>query len=241
MFKIIIPSASRFDSVTTNVTNQIIVVPDDEVHLYKENNDFEIVGHPKLKNLADKRNWILEHFDEDLFMIDDDALNFVSVFDTFPREERNLSPETTREIIERNYILSKELGVFLYGFSESPVPIQFNGLKPLEAVGTFCGGAYGINKGGKLNFNTNTTACDSHWINLLNVYLNEKGLIDKRFSFEFKETFKTSGGQSAKRTMITEKQDTFFLRQQFGEVVQIRKESRNKQNHQWQRSLRFTR
>lgn len=240
MLKIIVPSASRQETLTTNVANQIIVVPNEEVELYKEHNNFEIIGHPKLKNLADKRNWILNHFDNDVFMIDDDVLNFVTVFDTITREKRNLNPEKTREIIENNYFLSKELGIFLYGFSESPVPIQYNGLKPLEAIGTMCGGAYGINKGGKLYFNTNTTACDSHWINLLNIYLNNRCLIDKRYSLEFQETFKTAGGQSAKRTMITEKKDTFFLRQQFGEVVQLRKKSRNKQNHEWQRSLKFT-
>jgi len=241
MLKIIVPSAGRFDTLTTNISGQILVVPNEEIELYKENNCFEIIGHPKLKNLAEKRNWILDKFDEDLFMIDDDALNFVSVFDTFTRDKRNLTPEKTREIIEKNYFLSKELGVFLYGFGESPVPIQYNGLKPMHSIGTMCGGAYGINKGGKLKFNTNTTACDSHWINLLNIYLNEKCLIDKRFSIEFQETFKTSGGQASKRTLLTEKKDTFFLRMQFGEVVELRKNSRNKQNHEWQRSLKFMR
>lgn len=236
--KIIVPSSGRHDTITTNIKNQIVCVSEFEFELYKDfQKDYEIISHPDFKNLAQKRNWIIKTFG-DVFMVDDDVLNFVSVFDTLPREKRNLSPQKSYDIIQNLYYMAKDLGVNLFGFSASPVPMQFNSLKPIAFNVNMCGGAYGIIKS-KLEFNENTTACDSHWIQLLNLYLYKKNLVDRRYSLEFQETFYTSGGQSSKRTLSSEKKDTMFLKKTFGDVVKLRKKSRNKQNNKYQRFIDY--
>lgn len=239
--KIIIPSSGRADCVTTNIENQILVVPENEFEEYKKINDCEVIPHPFLFNLARKRNWILDYFkNDDVFMIDDDVLNFVNLSSTLPRKKRNLNKKQSYEAIKDTYLLSKELGLFLYGFNNSPVPVQFNGLKPYELSVMGCGGAYGINAGGNLRFCESTTACDSHYITLLNAFIHGQNLVNNLFGLEFKPTFKSNGGQANKRTLASEKKDTLFLRKQFGEIVQLRKTSRNKANHKYQRSLIFS-
>ena len=234
---IVIPSSGRSKFLTTNIKNQIIIVEDIEYEKYKEKFDCEIVSHPKFKNLAQKRNWVIRKF-ENVFMVDDDVLNFVKVYDTLKRQDRNCTPDEIYNIIQENYQRAKDLNVKLFGFSASPVPMQFNSLKPINFNVNMCGGAYGIIKS-DLKFNENTTACDSHWIQLLNLYLYKRNLVDRRYSLEFQETFFTSGGQSLKRTMQSEKKDTLFLRECFGDVVKLRKQSRNKQNNKYQRFINY--
>jgi hypothetical protein len=235
--KIVLPSSGRSKTFTTDIKNQILCVCETELEEYKERANCDVISHPPLKNLASKRNWIIEKFG-DVFMVDDDVLNFVSVFDTLPRDERNLSSQKQYDIIQNLYEISKDLKVNLFGFSSSPVPMQFNSLKPLGFNINMCGGAYGVINS-KLRFNEKTTACDSHWIQLLNLYLYKKNLVDRRYSIEFQETFYTSGGQSKKRTLESEKRDTLFLRKTFGEIVQLRKKSRNKQNNKYQRFINY--
>lgn len=236
--KIIIPSHLRAENVTTKIDNMILVVEENQIDKYKEYNDCEIIAHPKLKNLAQKRNWIINHF-ENAFMVDDDVINFVRVNGTLARNERNLNSQETYEIIQKSYSMANQLNCFLFGFGSSPVPIQYNGLKPIKLNGSMCGGAYGIIQGGNLKFNEETTACDSHYISLRNMLINRKSFIDNRYSIEFQSTFKTSGGQSDKRTLCSEKRDTLYLRKQFGEVVKLRQSSANKKNHEYQRTISY--
>lgn len=235
--KIIIPTSGRAETYTTNIENQILCVCETEYDKYKEFCNHEILKHPKLKNLAQKRNWILKKFD-DVFMVDDDMLNFVNVEGVLPRNERNLTPKEIYEKIQFLYKCAIDLDIKLFGFSSSPVPMQFNSLKPIAINANMCGGAYGVLKS-KLFFNENTTACDSHYIQLLNLYIYGKNLVDRRFGIEFQETFFTSGGQSSKRTFETEKKDTLFLKELFGDVVKLRKKSRNKQNNKFQRFIDY--
>jgi hypothetical protein len=237
--KIVIPSAGRAKNVMTDLPGQILVVPAEQEQEYKENNDCEIITHPAFKRYGAKANWILKHFNEDLFLIDDDCIHMVSVFNTLKRAERNQTPENALKIIHDSYLLAKELRVFLFAFSESPVPIQFNGLKPYEAWGTFCGGAYGIINGGGLHFSENTTGCNSQYLNLLNMKLHGRCLINKMYSCEFLPTFHNVGGLCGVRTTESEKRDLLYLRMQFGEVVQMRKNSRNKKNHNYQKRLDY--
>lgn len=234
--KIVIPSAGRYDCVLTDIKNQIICAPNSEINEYREYNQCEIIGHPKLKNLAEKRNWIINKFG-DVFMVDDDSISFERVY---VKVDQIIDSVKTYDIIQSIYQNAKNSGAFLFGFSEDPNPNHYNPYKPIMLKGMMSGGAYGIIKNGGLYFNTNTTACDSHWINLLNAYKNRFLYIDTRFCFRFKDTFKANGGQSLKRTLESEKRDTIFLREQFGEVVKLRANKKDaKAQHQYQRTIKY--
>ncbi|GAJ01496.1 unnamed protein product [marine sediment metagenome] len=173
--KIIIPSAGRSDNVLTNIDNQIICVPENEIKEYKIfNSDFEIISHPKLKNLAAKRNWILNKFGE-VFMIDDDMVSLERVY---VKTNQVLSSKEAYNQVQQLFYQAKHLNAMLFGFSEDPSPNHYNPYKPLMLKGISGGGAYGILKDSKLFFTENTTACDSHFVTLLNTYKNRYSLIE---------------------------------------------------------------
>lgn len=234
--KIVVPSAGRAEKVLTKIQNQIICVPENEFDLYCEyNKDYEIIKHPKLKNLAAKRNWILQKF-ENVFMVDDDMIAMQRIYNT--EMQRNLTESEAFLNIQNLYQLAININAKLFGFSEDPCPNHYNPYKPYMLKGMTGGGAYGI-LDKKLFFAEETTACDSHFVTLLNTYLNRYSLIDTRFVCFFKDTFTGNGGQACKRTLESEKMDTLFLRKMFGEAIELRKEKKNaKANHQYQRKIK---
>jgi len=236
MIKIVIPTAGRFNNVLTNIKGQILCVPEKEKEQYKKANDFEIIAHPKLKNLAEKRNWILNKFKGEVFMVDDDMINFQNIT---KKTDRNLNPEQTNKRIQEIYYQAKCIDAKLFGFSEDPNHLHYNPYKPFMLKGITGGGSYGILKNSDLHFSEKTTACDSHFVTILNIYKNRYSLIDTRFCFQPKDTFKGSGGQSLKRTLETEKRDSLYLRKMFGEIVEMKKPKKGaKQNHQYQRIIK---
>lgn len=237
MIKIVIPSHKRADSVLTEVEDAILCVDEKEEALYKEHHPkTEIVTHKGLKNLAQIRQWIFEKFG-DAFMVDDDI---VSIERTYCTADPILSSKEVKVLISETYEIAKECGCYLFGFADTPNPKHFKPFKPFSAKGYINACAIGIRKGGKLFFSGQTTAAESHWINLLNAYHNRKCFIDKRFHFRQKQgsTFTLPGEQTDKRTLETEKTDTLFLKKMFGESVILKKGKKDsKQMHQFQRSL----
>ena len=234
--KIVVPSAGRWDSVLTDVDNMILCVPKNEVEKYKKFNDCEIIGHEPLKNLAAKRNFILNKFGE-VFQLDDDCQSFERVYIS---KNQKMSPSATYKQVQELYYQAKAIDAKLFGFSEDPSPIHYNPYKPFMLKGMSGGGAYGILENSGLYFTELTTACDSHFVNLLNAFKNRYCLVDTRFVFRHVDTFKGNGGQALKRTLETEKQDCLYLRSIFGEAVELRKNDKKgaKQNHQYQRKIK---
>jgi hypothetical protein len=234
---IIIPSAGRAKQVLTNIESQILCVPEAELEQYRKYNDFEIIVHPDFINLAQKRNWIYKKFG-DVFMADDDIITIERVY---IHKNAILDPLEARNIIQNLYNLAKDIDAKIFGFCEDPNPNHYNPYKPLMLKGYINGCAIGMLKDEKLYFTEKTTAAESHWINLLNMYYNRYNLIDTRFHFRQKanSTFLGSGGQAARRTMASEARDTLFLRQTFGESVVLRRKKKNaKQLHAYQRSIK---
>lgn len=235
---IAVPSKGRFDCVSTNVKNQILVVDKSETDLYKEfNPNFEILECPNFNNLALKRNWILDKF-KNVFMLDDDIVSVHKLYDS--EEDVFLNSEESNNIIQFAYQKALDLGIYLFGFNNSPQLVHFNAMKPFMFKGFINGCAMGVISNEKLKFTEKTIAVEDYYINLLNAYHFRINLIDKRFCFKQKDkkTFLEKGGQSTNRTLETEKQDSLFLRKTFGESIILKKE-RNKveKSHQYQRQL----
>jgi len=234
---IVIPTAGRAANVLTEIEGQILCVPEKEKAEYIEHNTGEIITHPPLKNLAQKRNWIYQKFG-DVFMVDDDI---VSVERVYVHVDAILDSTEARKIIQKTYNLAKAIGAKIFGFCEDPNPNHYNPYKPLMLKGFINGCAIGMLQDDNLYFTDRTTAAESHWINLLNMYYNRYNLIDTRFHFRQKanSTFLGTGGQAANRTMASEMRDTLFLRQTFGESVVLRRKKKNaKQSHPYQRSIK---
>lgn len=236
--KIIIPSRKRSEILTTEIEGSILFVAESEFDDYKktQSEKYEIETHPNLKSLAEIRNFIFNRYG-DVFMVDDDI---VSVERLYCSNDQILTQNEIIQIINEAYYNSKQIGSSLFGFNNDPSPTHYNQHKPFMLNGYINGCAFGLIKDEKLFFTNKTTACESHWINLLNAHYNRFCFIDKRFHFRQKpnSTFTLEGGQTGKRTMETEKKDTLFLKMMFGDSVQIKK-AKNKtlQIHEYQRQL----
>lgn len=233
--KIVCPSRKRAGKIFTNIENMILCVAESEKKDYK-NENFEIITHKNLKNLAEIRQFIYEKFG-DVFMVDDDLIAVQRLYCT---KNQDLMPKEIEQIIQETYYRAKDLNAFLFGFNNDPNPTHYNQHKPFMFTGYINGCAIGLRKSGKLYFTKETTAAESHWINLLNAYYHRYNFIDKRFIFRQKNdsTFKLEGGQTGKRTLKSEMEDTLFLKKMFGDSVNIKK-AKNKtlQLHEYQREL----
>lgn len=235
--KIVCPSSRRAKNIYTKIDSMILLVDEREFTEYKEHNaDYEIQTHKGLKNLSEIRQFIYEKFG-DVFMIDDDIVKIQKLYQTI---DQDLNPTESKRIIQAAYKTAKSINAFLFGFNNDPNPTHYNQHKPFQLNSYINGCAFGLRKNKHLYFEKTTTACESHWINLLNAYHNRFCFIDKRFHFRQKanSTFTLPGGQSSKRTLETEKQDTIFLKKMFGDSVKLKKpRNKTKQLHEFQREL----
>jgi len=232
--KIICPSHKRSKIMTTRIKNMIILVHESEAKDY-EKLPYEIQTH-NLNSLTEIRQFIIEKYD-DVFMVDDD-IDKVELL--YTEKKKTLTPTEAYELIQETYRLAKGVGAKLYGFNNSSSPKHYKAQKPIVANGYINACAFGINKNEKLYFNKETTACESHWINLLNAYHYRYSLQDTRYTFTQKpnSTFLLEGGQTLKRTMETEKNDTLILRRYFGDSVKLKQGQKDgKLHHPYQRKL----
>ena len=237
MVKIVVPTKGRADRVLTNVDGQILVVDKSEELEYRVHADtWEIEVCPDFNNLAAKRNWILDRFG-DVFMLDDDVHRVFK----FVGDSKDLAPTEARQIIEQAHWQAKQLGVYLFGFNNSGIPAHYNAMKPLMPLGMINGCAMGIIAGGGLRFDPRFVAAEDHYMVLLNAYKHRRCFIDKRYHFNQRNhgTFCSPGGQSANRTLETEKMDTLLLRAQFGEAVTLKRQRFDKGSHQFMRELKI--
>ncbi len=233
--KIICPSRRRADILTTNIEGMIVLVDKREKEDYKDIG-FEVETHEGLTSLSQIREYAYRRYG-DVFFVDDDIKTVERLYTT---ENQILTPAEARAIIEEAQYISEQIGAKLYGFNSDPSPTHYNQHKPFMMMGYINGCAMGLNKSDSLYFDQRTTACESHWICLLNAYKNRFCFIDKRFHFRQipDSTFTLRGGQTGRRTLESEKEDTLLLRRTFGDSVKIKKEvNKTKQLHEYQRML----
>jgi hypothetical protein len=214
----------------------LLFVAESEAGVYREYYpNLEIITHPKLSSLSLIRQAIYERFG-DVFMVDDDIVGVYPLYDSLPA----LSPVRVAELINKTYQRAVAVGASLFVFNNDPVIAHYNQHKPFMFTGYVNGCAFGLVKDKNLYFHSQTVACESHWINLLNAYYNRFLFIDKRFNFrqEAGSTFVKPGGQVGRRTLESEKQDTLFLKKMFGDSVVVKKaQNKTKQLHAYQRRL----
>jgi hypothetical protein len=233
--KIVIPSHKRADRVITKyaVSNAIICVEESQADEYRRHNpNSEIVTHPdNVIGLAMKRDWIYKHFGN-VFMLDDDIKAMRRLY-VGPGEKVVIEPETARTIIENTARAAKETGAYLFGFSNSMNPMQFNSFAPIQLKGYVNGCATGLLKGSKLFYIPEIKANEDYWISLLNAHYHRICYRDLRFSFEQQDTFKNRGGLSEFRNLSVEENDFAILQKHFGSAIELRKGKK----HQFQKKM----
>jgi hypothetical protein len=239
---IIIPSRGRPASVLTKITGAKLFVPESEAESYRRHNpDAEILTHPPTRNLAHKRQTILDRWPS-VFMVDDDIAFVSRLHLAGNNRETHLNPDEIAELIQTTATSARRAGCFLFGFSNWPNAKHYYPHKPIRFNAYINASAFGILSGSSLYFTERTTAAESHWLNLLNCYYHRRSFQDARFCFaqEPGSTFFRPGGQTANRTRETEKADTLLLKRTFGDAVQIRKNRGDAAlAHPYQRTIKF--
>lgn len=239
---IIIPSAGRAETVLTKVSGAILYVPESEAAAYRANNpDATIETHPDAahRNLAAKRQDIYTRW-RNVFMIDDDIAFISRLYLPGNNRKHHLTPDEATELINVTAANAKAAGCHLYGFNATPNAKHYYPHKPIELTAYINASAFGLNHSEKLYFTERTTAAESHWINLLNAHMHRKAWVDMRFHFAQAagSTFFRPGGQTAHRTLDTERADTLFLRRMFGQAVRIKRTRGDAtKTHPYQRSI----
>lgn len=232
--KIVVPSHKRSELITTEIDNQILCIHKSEKDDYK-NIECEKIYH-ELKGLSNIRQFIYQKFGN-VFMVDDDI---VSVERLFECDNPYLDPKEIYKIIQETYYNAKNTGSYLFGFSNSMNPKHYKPQSPFLAAAYINACAFGLIKSEHLYFSSKTTACESHWINLLNAYYHRYSFCDTRYGFRQKpnSTFIMPGGQTSNRTMETEYRDTMILKMMFGDSVQLKKGQKDSAlHHKYQRKL----
>lgn len=219
--KIVIPSHKRHDRVLSKglVYNPILCVSKSQAPKYKEfNPELEIVIHPDdVLGLYKKRQWCYDYFG-DLWMMDDDVITIKKVYD----DDYDLTPEQVTRAMRNIYALAVDLNIYLFGMSKNPRPNQYLPQKPIHLSGCISGGCYGIRKSPNLYYSETLTVMEDFWISLLNAYHNRKCLIDTRFVFIQKDTFKNKGGLSEFRSQEVEKKDYNEMKRLFGDSIELK-------------------
>jgi len=239
---ILVPSAGRAASVLTNITGQILFVPESQIVSYREcNPDTQIETHADdaYRNLAAKRQGIYDRWGS-VFMLDDD-ISFVSrLYVEGNNRKTHLTPDESAQLIQVTADTAKDAGCFLFGFNATPNAKHYYPHKPIELTAYINACAFGLHKSPSLYFTERTTAAESHWINLLNAYTHRRAWVDMRFHFAQASgsTFFRPGGQAAHRTIKTEEEDTIFLHRMFGKAVRIKTQRGDASKiHKYQRTI----
>jgi len=227
--KIVIPSHKRADKVLSKrlIINPIICVEEKQKDIYKSYNpDCEIVSHPNdVIGLPAKRNWMYKYFG-DIFMIDDDVTEFHSVH--LPDTNKSITDKKELYyIINKLYLVSKMLGIYVYGFTKNPRPEQYRVEKPYMLNRGITGCAYGINENSGLKWDESIPLKEDFYISLLCLYKHRKILVDNRFQFTQKDTFINQGGLSFIRNYENEKKSILLIRKTFGDSVVLKKDNTN--------------
>jgi hypothetical protein len=239
---ILIPSDGRANGILTKISGAVLYVPESQADEYRINNPDSIIEvHPDNahKNLAEKRQDIYQRWGC-VFMVDDDIIHVVRLFIDGNTRKHNLTPDEIHELIQRTAHQAALADCYLYGFNNTPNAKHYYPHKPINLTSYINACAFGLHPSERLYFTNKTTAAESHWINLLNAATHRKCWADMRYSFVQapNSTFYRHGGQTAKRTLQTELEDTLFLRKMFGKAIRAKRNRKDAAKiHQYQRTI----
>lgn len=241
--KIIIPSMSRFDGMTTHkhVINSIVCVPKSQLEAYTEHYpDCEYVAHPdSVKGLAMKRQWIWEHF-KNVFMLDDDLIGFHRMT-TMSGESVKVPATDAYHIIQQAGNIAQLCGCVFFGFNNYVVPEHYSGHRPFSLSGYINGCGTGLLEGGLgvMSYVDFIKSNEDYWISGVNAFYFRKCFIDERYCLAQAGFANNTGGLSAIRTNVVEKEDYEILRHYFGEAIQLKKEGTGfKKRHAYSKILK---
>ena len=187
-----------------------------------------IVHSDEVKGLTPKLNWILDVFHRQtgtgdaLVFIDDDITAVQRCFTDRGEDSTIRDPQLIEAIITNTARLARDMGAYYFGWEASNGALRyFTGLRPFALTGYINGCAMGFLRGHGLRFDERIVAKNDFDIAAANAHKHRLCLKDTRYTFCQKETFTGAGGQSAFRTLATEKRDVDLLHKKWGDIFRL--------------------
>jgi hypothetical protein len=233
--KICIPSHKRAATISTHrlVSNAVVCVPESQREDYAKALDSgaAIVTHPdSVIGLTPKLNWMLANLDDgdSIVFLDDDLEYLCRCFcDPSEAAKRKVTdPAMIEAIIAQTAAVAAGCGAYFFGWETSESTIQYySGLQPFRLSGFINGCAMGFRSGHGLRFDERIVAKNDYDIACLNAFRHRICLRDTRYAFSQRDTFTGAGGQSCRRSSVTEQTDADLLLAKYGgNVIKLGKQ-----------------
>ncbi|MGL6096566.1 MAG: hypothetical protein ACRC7O_12310, partial [Fimbriiglobus sp.] len=138
MATVFIPSAGRARKVHALAVcpTAVVVVPRHEWPEYRRHNPHVEIsplpeGHPT--GVGASRQWIMDTFADDVFMLDDDISGVTAV--NRPRFNRPLDPTDFLHLVDNLFTVAADLNLHLVALSDNANPKFFSPARPLRLTG----------------------------------------------------------------------------------------------------------
>jgi hypothetical protein len=218
----------RADTISTPkvVPDVILCVAESQYPLYKETHpDSEFLVHPdSVKGISPKRQWLMDHVEEDVVMMDDDMVAFVDVSAAADAGTAwRLGGDEIRDVCTRARDTAEQMGAYLFGFSSYVDPALFRPQKPFNLTGMVSGNALGLRQSSNIWFpDTVELLTDDLWISALNAYEHRFIFQDMRYAVANKGTWVGKGGMATYRTWDRVVANEQRLKDAFGDGIRRR-------------------
>ena len=225
--KKIILSKGRHRDITTHrlLKKYIILVPESEYQAYTNVLTHEVTqSHihkipDAIQGLGAIRNWVLDQYEDDVIMLDDDITAFTSV--TRKKGYKITNPQVCEEILANTYINARDAGVRVFGFNQTQADVRkYHSAEPFK-LNTWTGTIIGIiGKDLKLD-ERNKLRVDADYC-LQSLMKDRIVWIDQRFGFICtRDTNK--GGNAFLRSKKSLDREKDYLKRKWGAHINMRK------------------
>lgn len=222
---IVCPSKGRPDDVMTfaafPIDEVVVVVVKDELEAYKASYPdatFDVLP-PTVKGLPATKNWCYEKYGN-VFFVDDDVMPMIDLTGggSQPRVEPKLAAQVTYRLADQ----AIQMGCYLFGFIDDPVPMHFQPQRPFSLAGPQSGTCEGLLEGSGLWWPDDPKfgPAEDVWIAGLNAYKHRKRLQDLRYAV--RDVRGTQGGNANDRSQQMLADMAVTLREAFGEAIVLK-------------------
>lgn len=216
----VIPSAGRAGDVTTHklIPGAYLCVPESEGDKYRKFHK-NVVAHPdSVYGMGQKRQWILDNFDEEIiFQADDDLTHLIFQGHKDINYVKITDPEHVWEVLMNTACNAKAAGTNLFGFDEIGDRRKFEYPAPFSTRDRINGFAMGIIKDGQ-RFDPRLVVKQDYDFYLMTLYWKRFVWRDDRYCFKAKH-YTNKGGLYTHRSCSKEIECIKILQQKFGKVV----------------------
>lgn len=217
----VIPSAGRAGNVITHrmFEKPYLCVPESEAEAYRKYHP-DVVAHPDtVYGMGEKRQWILDNFDEDIiFMADDDNEYLCFMGAPLTEDDRGYhkitDPSHVWEVLLNTANIARSLGTNLFGFNEICDRRKFDYISPFSTRERINGFAMGIIRDGQ-RFDTRLVVKQDFDFFLMSLYWKRFIWRDNRYCFQARH-YTNAGGLCAHRSRAKELECVEILKQKYG-------------------------